>query len=48
MQGGNTSGVEEDSIDWDSEDEREIENFSLPCSRLTIPGGEAAMGSAEV
>ncbi|KAF3444637.1 hypothetical protein FNV43_RR14330 [Rhamnella rubrinervis] len=47
--GGNTSGVEDDNIDWDSEDEREIENFSLSsCSRLTVPGGEAAMGSAEV
>ncbi|KDP46435.1 hypothetical protein JCGZ_10275 [Jatropha curcas] len=39
---------EEDNFDWDSEDEREIENFGLSSSSsLTLPGGEAIASSAE-
>ncbi|KAF5938206.1 hypothetical protein HYC85_025712 [Camellia sinensis] len=40
--GGNDSREESDNIDWDTEDELEIQNFPLSsCSSLTNPGGEA-------
>ncbi|CAL5350301.1 unnamed protein product [Camellia sinensis] len=40
--GGNASGEESDNIDWDTEDELEIQNFPLSSySSLTNPGGEA-------
>lgn len=49
MQDENTSGLEDENIDWDSEDEREIDNIPLSSiSSLTVPGREAATGSAEV
>ncbi|XP_048328077.2 DNA (cytosine-5)-methyltransferase DRM2 isoform X1 [Ziziphus jujuba] len=45
---GNTSDLEDENIDWDSEDEREIDNIPLSSnSSLTVPGREATTGSAE-
>ncbi|KAL6960578.1 DNA (cytosine-5)-methyltransferase [Sarracenia purpurea var. burkii] len=44
----NGSGAESDNIDWDTDDELEIQNFPLTsCSRLTNPGGEATTGDGE-
>lgn len=49
MQNGNTSDLEDENIDWDSEDEREIDNIPLSSnSSLIVPGREATTGSAEV
>ncbi|CAL5370088.1 unnamed protein product [Camellia sinensis] len=46
--GGNASGEESDNIDWDTEDELEIQNFPLSsCSTLTNPGGEAIVCAGE-
>lgn len=44
--GGTTSGGESDNIDWDTEDDLEIENYPVSsCSSLTAPGGESIAGS---
>ena len=49
MQDGNASGEESDKIDWDTDDELEIQNIPLPSnSSLTFPGGEAISGNGEV
>ncbi|PON84217.1 SAM-dependent methyltransferase DRM [Trema orientale] len=45
--GENTSDLDGDNFDWDTEDELEIDNIPLSCSSLTVPGGLAAMGSGE-
>ncbi|XP_027357995.1 DNA (cytosine-5)-methyltransferase DRM2 isoform X2 [Abrus precatorius] len=44
--GGDDSGVESDNFDWNSEDEREIENFQSS-SCLSVPNGNAVAGSGE-
>ncbi|KAL6998009.1 hypothetical protein U1Q18_008133 [Sarracenia purpurea var. burkii] len=45
----NPSRAESDNIDWDTDDELEIQNFPLTsCSRLANPGGEATAGDGEV
>uniref|UniRef100_A0A5B7ADM4 DNA (cytosine-5-)-methyltransferase n=1 Tax=Davidia involucrata TaxID=16924 RepID=A0A5B7ADM4_DAVIN len=48
---GNPSGEEGDNIDWDTEDELEIQEIqNLPLSSsssLTVPGGEAIAGTGE-
>ncbi|XP_059670147.1 DNA (cytosine-5)-methyltransferase DRM2-like isoform X1 [Cornus florida] len=45
---GNHSGEESDNFDWDTEDEREIENLPLSShSSLTVAGTEATAGSGE-
>ncbi|KAK7316454.1 hypothetical protein VNO77_35499 [Canavalia gladiata] len=44
--GGDDSGLESDNFDWNSEDEREIENFQSSPS-LSIPNGGAVTGSGE-
>ncbi|KAF5958691.1 hypothetical protein HYC85_005916 [Camellia sinensis] len=45
---GNASGEASDNIDWDTDDELEIQNFPLPSSSsLTNPGGEAIVGAGE-
>lgn len=42
VQGGSTSGVDDNDIDWNTEDELEFENFTLsPSSSVILPGGEA-------
>ncbi|XP_041009061.1 DNA (cytosine-5)-methyltransferase DRM2-like isoform X2 [Juglans microcarpa x Juglans regia] len=42
------SGVEDDNFEWNTEDELEINDFSLPShSSLTPPNGEAVVGSGE-
>ena len=46
--GGDESGGESDSFDWNSEDEREIENFQSSSLRLTVPNGAVLTGSGEV
>lgn len=44
----NASGEDSDNIDWDTEDELEIQNSSVPSSsRLTNPDGEASVGDGE-
>ncbi|KAI8533671.1 hypothetical protein RHMOL_Rhmol10G0027500 [Rhododendron molle] len=44
----NASGEDSDNIDWDTEDELEIQSSPLPSSsRLTYPDGEATVGDAE-
>ncbi|KAI8538009.1 hypothetical protein RHMOL_Rhmol09G0067200 [Rhododendron molle] len=44
----NASGEDSDNIDWDTEDELEIQSSALPSSsRLTYPDGEATVGDAE-
>lgn len=49
MQDGNTSGEDGNDIDWNTEDELEIDNFTLSSSSsLTVPGGEAVVGCGEV
>ncbi|RYR57745.1 hypothetical protein Ahy_A05g023453 isoform B [Arachis hypogaea] len=47
LQGGDESGGESDSFDWNSEDEREIENFQSSSLRLTVPNGAVLTGSGE-
>ncbi|KAL7190362.1 hypothetical protein ACSBR2_022607 [Camellia fascicularis] len=48
MVDGNASGEASDNIDWDTDDELEIQNFPLPSSSsLTNPGGEAIVGAGE-
>lgn len=48
-QDGDASGVEGDNCDWNSEDEREIDDFSLSSSSsLTPPNEETVTGSGEV
>lgn len=45
---GDASGVEGDNCDWNSEDEREIDDFSLSSSSsLTPPNEETVTGSGE-
>uniref|UniRef100_A0A2P2KN91 DNA (cytosine-5-)-methyltransferase n=2 Tax=Rhizophora mucronata TaxID=61149 RepID=A0A2P2KN91_RHIMU len=45
---GDSFHGEDNEFDWNSEDEREIENFTASsCSSLTIPSGEAVASSAE-
>ncbi|CAL9014625.1 unnamed protein product [Prunus brigantina] len=45
---GNTSGEDGNDIDWNTEDELEIDNFTLSSSSsLTVPGGEAVVGCGE-
>ncbi|PRQ50756.1 putative DNA (cytosine-5-)-methyltransferase [Rosa chinensis] len=45
---GSTSGVEDNDIDWNTEDELELDNFTLsPCSSLLLTGGEANAFSGE-
>ncbi|KAK7271664.1 hypothetical protein RJT34_27749 [Clitoria ternatea] len=44
--GGDDSGMESDDFDWNSEDDREIENFQSS-SRLSVPNGDAVTGSGE-
>ncbi|BBH08963.1 domains rearranged methyltransferase 2 [Prunus dulcis] len=45
---GNTSGEDGNDIDWSTEDELEIESFTLSSSSsLTVPGREAIVGSGE-
>ena len=42
VQGGSTSGIDDNDIDWNTEDELEFENFTLsPSSSVILPGGEA-------
>lgn len=49
MQDQNASGEDSDNIDWDTEDELEIQSSPLPSSsRLTYPDGEATVGDGEV
>lgn len=50
VQDGSSSGVEDNDIDWNTEDELELENFTLsPSSSLVLTGGEAtAFFSGEV
>ncbi|KAI8552260.1 hypothetical protein RHMOL_Rhmol06G0253000 [Rhododendron molle] len=44
----NAFGEDSDNIDWDTEDELEIQSSPLPSSsRLTYPDGEATVGDAE-
>ena len=48
-QDGDASGVEGDNCDWNTEDELEIDNFSLSSSlSLTPPNEEVVAGSGEV
>lgn len=48
-QDGDASDVEDDNFEWNTEDELEINDFSLPSrSSLTLPNGEAVVGSGEV
>ncbi|KAH0984852.1 hypothetical protein GBA52_012029 [Prunus armeniaca] len=48
VQDGNTSGEDGNDIDWNTEDELEIDNFTLSSSSsLTVPGGEAVVGCGE-
>lgn len=45
---GNASGEECDNIDWDTEDELEIQNIPLTSSSsFTVLGGEAIVGNGE-
>ncbi|XP_057464266.1 DNA (cytosine-5)-methyltransferase DRM2-like [Actinidia eriantha] len=45
---GDASGEEDDKIDWDTDDELEIQNFPLSShSSLSNPGGEAILGDGE-
>ncbi|XP_058180349.1 DNA (cytosine-5)-methyltransferase DRM2 isoform X2 [Rhododendron vialii] len=45
---GNASGEHSDNVDWDTDDEQEIQNFPVSsCSSLRQLGGEAIVGSAE-
>lgn len=48
VQGGDSVCADDDNFDWDSEDEREIDNHGLSSSStLTLPA-EATASSAEV
>lgn len=40
FQDGNTSGVDGNDLDWDTEDELEIENFTLSSSSANVGSGE--------
>ncbi|MED6181775.1 DNA (cytosine-5-)-methyltransferase [Stylosanthes scabra] len=45
--GGDESGGESDSFDWNSEDKREIENFQSSSLYLIVPNGAVITGSLE-
>lgn len=48
-QNGDTSGVEGENFDWNTDDELEVNDFSLSsCSSLTPTNGEAVVGRVEV
>ncbi|XP_048139769.1 DNA (cytosine-5)-methyltransferase DRM2 isoform X3 [Rhodamnia argentea] len=45
---GNAAGEGDDNVDWNTEDELEVENYpASSSSSLTPPSGDAASGSAE-
>ncbi|MED6164126.1 DNA (cytosine-5-)-methyltransferase [Stylosanthes scabra] len=46
-EGGDESGGDSDSFDWNSEDEREIENFQSSSLCLIVPNGAVITGSVE-
>lgn len=49
VQGGSPSGVDDNDIDWNTDDELESENFTLsPSSSFILPGGEANVVYGEV
>ena len=49
VQDGSSSGVEDNDIDWNTEDELELENFTLShSSSLVLTGSEANAVSGEV
>jgi hypothetical protein len=49
VQDGSTSSVDGNDIDWNTEDELELDNFTLsPSLSLIHPGGEANVVSWEV
>ncbi|XVE83983.1 hypothetical protein DITRI_Ditri16bG0132500 [Diplodiscus trichospermus] len=44
---GNISDGDADNIDWDTEDELEINNYDISCSGASLPHGEGFLGAAE-
>lgn len=46
---GNAAGEGDDNVDWNTEDELEVENYAASSSScLARPSGDAASGSGEV